>query len=184
MTPRDIYDAAYAYIGTAEIAGPHHNPLVVEFFKTIGHSWVKDDETPWCAAYVGHVLESLGIPSTGRPNARSYQDWGDEVPLADAVPGDVCVFWRGSPNSWQGHVGFFHGLGGDTIHVLGGNQSNRVSVAPYPVARLLGVRRAPGVRLVSPELDRFLDLDGMTVAELKAAIARFTDELARRPEET
>jgi hypothetical protein len=40
-----------------------------------------------------------------------------------------------------GHVGLFAGLEGTHVLVLGGNQSNGVSVARFPVARVLGVRR-------------------------------------------
>jgi hypothetical protein len=41
----------------------------------------------------------------------------------------------------QGHVGLFYGLDGDNVRVLGGNQSNAVTVASFPRSRVLGVRR-------------------------------------------
>ena len=139
---RAIYDAAHAYLGLEEWPGARHNPAIVEFAKTVGHGWVQDDETPWCASFVGAVLSQLGLPHTGRLNARSYLDWGDEVPLERAHRGDIVVFWRGSRDGWKGHVGFYEGVDRQgNILVLGGNQGNRVSIAPYSRERLLSVRR-------------------------------------------
>jgi hypothetical protein len=46
------------------------------------------------------------------------------------------VFERGS----GGHVGFAVGQDGTALHVLGGNQSNAVTVARIAKTRLLGAR--------------------------------------------
>lgn len=118
-----------------------HNPKVVKYFADVGHDWVKDDETAWCAAFLGAMLKKAGFDHTGKLNARSYLDWGFEVPLDQAKEGDVVVFSRGNPNGWQGHVGFYISHNGKDIRVLGGNQSNQVNISSYPRKRLLGVRR-------------------------------------------
>jgi uncharacterized protein (TIGR02594 family) len=135
------YELARAEIGTKEVPGSAHNQAVVDYFAEVGHSWVQDDETAWCAAFVGAMLKRAGMPQTGKLNARSYLDWGQPVDPDQAKPGDVVVFWRGDKNGWQGHVGFFVRRDGGQIIVLGGNQSNRVSEAGYAASRLLGVRR-------------------------------------------
>ena len=135
------YAKAKAHIGTKEVKGKAHNPEIVGWFGQVGHSWVSDDETAWCAAFVGAMLQLGGLPSSRKLNARSYLDWGRVVDLADAQPGDVVIFTRGDPQGWQGHVGFFVRRDGNSIIVLGGNQSNEVNTSPYPVSRLLGVRR-------------------------------------------
>lgn len=141
------FEAASKYIGLEEYPGARHNETVVGFAKAVGHGWVEDDETPWCASFAGAVLAQVGLPHTGKLNARSYLNWGEEVALEYAKPGDVVVFWRGSPDSWKGHVGFYAGRDGNgNIQVLGGNQGNKVSKAPYPESRLLGVRRAKAPR--------------------------------------
>jgi uncharacterized protein (TIGR02594 family) len=140
-----ILAAAGEHLGLEEWPGARHNPAIVAMFADSGHSWVQDDETPWCAAFVGSVLASVGLPHTGKLNARSYLEWGGAVRLQDAKPGDVVVLWRNSPASWQGHVGFFVRFQGDRVVLRGGNQGNKVSDAPYPVDRVLGVRRADGV---------------------------------------
>jgi uncharacterized protein (TIGR02594 family) len=135
--------AAGEYLGLTEWPGSKHNPEVVEFFEEVGHGWVKDDETPWCAAFVGSVLGEIGIPGTGKLNARSYLDWGGPVNLP--TPGDVVVFWRGSPSGWQGHVAFFvRWDGASHLIVRGGNQGNAVNDKRYPVNRVLGFRRYGG----------------------------------------
>lgn len=140
---KTAYALASEEVGMQEIKGPMHNPEIVRMFAEVGHSWVKDDETAWCAAFNGAMLERAGLPSTRKLNARSYLDWGQPVQLADAQPGDMVIFSRGDPAGWQGHVGFFVKNAGTHIQVLGGNQSDSVSVARYPVSRLLGVRRWP-----------------------------------------
>jgi len=136
------YEMAKEDLGTWEWA-EGHNPKVVQYFKDVGHGWVKDDETAWCAAFVGAMLKRAGLPHTGKLNARSYMEWGDPIDIEDAKPGDIVVFWRGSPSSWQGHVGFYEDHDANNVMVLGGNQANQVNVKPYPKDRLLAVRRDP-----------------------------------------
>ncbi len=31
-------------------------------------------------------------------------------PDTSPLPGDIVIFWRGSPASWEGHVGIFFGF--------------------------------------------------------------------------
>jgi uncharacterized protein (TIGR02594 family) len=139
-----ILAAAGEHLGLKEWPGSKHNPQVVKMFEDSGHAWVKDDETPWCAAFVGSVLASVGIQGTGQLNARSYLNWGE--PVRDPRPGDVVIFWRGTKGGWQGHVGFFVRWHGEDIVVRGGNQGNAVSDAVYSGSRLLGFRRAKSQR--------------------------------------
>lgn len=140
-----ILEAAGAYIGMTEWPGAEHNPKILDLFATVGHGQAQDDETPWCAAFVGSVLASLGLPHTGRLNARSYATYGQQVSIQDARPGDIVVFWRGSRTSWQGHVAFLVRFDGDRVIVRGGNQGNAVTDAPYAIDRIVAIRRADGV---------------------------------------
>lgn len=122
--------------GIREIKGKTHNSKIISFFKNIG-SWVRDDETPWCAAFVGSVLEDCLIPSTSKPSARSYTKWGQK--LDGPATGAVVVFWRGRRLGWSGHVGFVEGKDEKGhLMVLGGNQSNAVNVKPFNTNRVLG----------------------------------------------
>lgn len=138
------FDIARTYLGIKEVAGPRDNPKIMEMYASVGHDWVEHDETAWCAAFVGHCLEKAGIRSTRALNARSYLTFGEPVAVTDAREGDIVVFERGS-SSWQGHVAFFIKATATQIEVLGGNQSNGVTIARYPRSRLLGIRRPIGV---------------------------------------
>jgi len=90
----------------------------------------------------------LRLPRSKSLAARSWLRVGRVISLDEAEPeNDVIILRRGASDAGPevrnapGHVGFFSGLEGDVIHVLGGNQGNSVSVAPYNSARLLGARR-------------------------------------------
>ena len=83
------YVIALEELGTREIRGAQHNPQIVEYAAKVGHDWVEDDETPWCASFLGWALEEADLPSTRKLNARSYLDWGKPVDINDAQPGDV-----------------------------------------------------------------------------------------------
>jgi uncharacterized protein (TIGR02594 family) len=135
---------AQSYVGTDEIRGSKDNPVIVQYFDDVGHGWVKDDETPWCAAFVGAVLAEAGYEHTGSLAARSYLKWGHEA--KDPKYGDVVVFWRGKKDGWQGHVGFFVRETKEYVYVLGGNQGNSVNVSRYSKSRVLGYRRPASLR--------------------------------------
>ncbi len=138
---RSAYSYALEDLGTWEWKDGH-NPKVVQYFADVGHSWVQDDETAWCAAFVGAMLKKAGKPHTGKLNARSYLDYGEKIHLDEAEQGDILIFTRGDPSGWQGHVGFYTGQRTTTsVNVLGGNQGNQVNIRSYPISRLLGVRR-------------------------------------------
>lgn len=138
---------ALSSLGLSEISGSQHNPLILQWWKAIRAPFT-DDETPWCAAFVGGVLEHCGLRSTRSAAARSYQNWGTK--LDGPCVGAVVVFWRGSPNSAKGHVGFVVGRDKfNNLLVLGGNQGNKVSIKAFPYGRVIGYRwpkalEAPG----------------------------------------
>jgi peptidoglycan hydrolase-like protein with peptidoglycan-binding domain len=68
-------------------------------------------------------------------------------PVANPKPGDIVVFWRESPQSWKGHVGFFMGFNqdGSKVFSLGGNQGDSVSIKAYDAGKVLGFRRVAEV---------------------------------------
>lgn len=128
--------AARGELGVREVRGRTANPKIVAYFKASGHGGIVDDETAWCAAFVNWALWKAGIRGTMALNARSFLKWGKEC---KGTPGAVVVFSRGSSN-WQGHVGFWLGESGHMVRVLGGNQSDGVTVSMYPKARIVGIR--------------------------------------------
>jgi len=126
--------------GISEIKGTKHNPEIVQFWKDIKRGGIKDDETPWCAAFVGACLERAGIKSSRFESAKSYLEWG--VKLDKPVDGCIVVFTR----TGGGHVGFVVGQDskGDLL-VLGGNQQDQVKVSAFGVDRVTGYRWPTGV---------------------------------------
>ena len=134
-----LFESAKAHLGTWEWA-EGHNPKVLNYYALSGHGEVKEDEVPWCAAFVGAVLAINGLPNTGSLLARSYADYGEEVSLNAGQTGDIVVLKRGN-SSWQGHVGFLHSYQGDKVMLLGGNQGNQVNVSGYSRSKIIAIRR-------------------------------------------
>ena len=143
----NITEIAFMNYGLKEIQGPEGNtPEILNFFKQIGHKWVKTDETAWCAAFVNYCLHMAGFPMTGKLNARSFLELGERVSSPRPIGSfnhtvDLVVFWRGDPSSWKGHVGFYIKERENLIYTLGGNQSNQVKISAYDRSRLLEYRR-------------------------------------------
>jgi uncharacterized protein (TIGR02594 family) len=98
-----------------------------------------EDEDAWCSAFLCWTMEQCGTPHTHSGAARSWLTWGVESPPRF---GAVVVFWRGSPDGWQGHVGILVASRGGDLYVLAGNQGNAVSISPMPRSRVLGYRWA------------------------------------------
>ena len=83
---------ARKHIGLRETKGGKHHPEIVQFWKDIKRGGIKDDETPWCAAFVGAMLERVGVKSTRFESAKSYLDWGQLLALP--VVGCIVIFTR------------------------------------------------------------------------------------------
>ncbi|RTQ01319.1 TIGR02594 family protein [Enterobacter sp. WCHEn045836] len=130
---------ARKFIGLREIPGPEHAPEILQMWRDIRRSGIKDDETPWCAAFAGSMLERTGIRSTRFEGARSYLEWGEK--LDKPIYGCVVVFSR----SGGGHVGFVVGkTDSGNLLVLGGNQSDAVNIRAFSTDRVTGYRWPEG----------------------------------------
>ena len=128
-------EEAEKYIGLKEVSGPKNNSTVVDFWKRIHLSGISNDEIPWCAAFVGAVLENVGLKSTRSGLAKSYLNWG--IALKSPALGSVVVFTR----KGGGHVGFVVGKDKNgNLYVLGGNQSDSVSIKLFKTDNIVGYR--------------------------------------------
>lgn len=136
-----LINIALSQYGVTEIVGKEHNPIVVNYFKEIGHTWVTTDETAWCSAFINWVALKAKVERSNKLTARSWLQVGTEI--KEPKLNDLVVFWRSEKTSWKGHVGLFISYSEDKkyIYVLGGNQNNQVNIKKYPVYRLLGFRR-------------------------------------------
>jgi uncharacterized protein (TIGR02594 family) len=129
--------AAWAELGQRETAGASSNPRIAGYFRRAGHPSVTDDAVPWCAAFVGACLEATGFKGSRSLAARSYLAWG--VAADTPAFGAITVLSRGSDPA-AGHVGFLVGRTERSVVLLGGNQSDAVTVAAFDAARVLGYR--------------------------------------------
>ncbi len=133
------FSVATHFKGTSEVHGSVDNPKIVEMFRVSGHPEVQDDETPWCAAFVGTCLRLSGYRSSGSLGARSYQKFGQDL-KQQPRRGCIVVFWRGDPKAATGHVAFYDRDDGDQVLVLGGNQGDEVTTRGFPKSRVLAYR--------------------------------------------
>lgn len=126
---------ARQHIGLAEIPGKEHSPVITGWLTTL-KAWWRDDETPWCGVFVAACMREAGMELPKHwYRAKGWLDWGHELPAPRI--GCVVVYER----KGGGHVGFVVGRDANgRILTLGGNQGNRVSVAPFDMSRVIGYR--------------------------------------------
>ena len=140
-------------IGVKEVPGKGDNPQVVKYhaYATVDNKQGMADSVPWCASFIAYCLEQVGMGSTNNKAARSYLKWGVSS-AKDPLPGDIVVFWRGSKNGWQGHVGFLveKKVNGQ-LYVLGGNQSDAVNIKMFTPYQVLDIRRSSKMHELNDE---------------------------------
>lgn len=143
------YKMAHVFLGRTEIPGSDNDPLIMEWLK-LDHSWPSCDEVPWCSAFVNWICKLWGLPRSKSLMARSWLAVGEKIrhPIRAKKGFDVVILSRGrhpqpGPEviTAPGHVGFFSCYKGEDVLILGGNQSNTVSVQSYSKSKILGVRR-------------------------------------------
>lgn len=116
------------------------NGFLSRWLRSDGRTLGDPAKLPWCGDFVETCVR-LGLPSEPFPGALGENPyWARNwALLGTATPptyGAVLVFERGS----GGHVGFAVGEDGAYYQVLGGNQSNAVTVARIAKSRLLAAR--------------------------------------------
>lgn len=160
MTTAAWVTEAKKHIGLSELKGPQHRAEILQFWKDIKRGGIKDDETPWCAAFVGAMLERVGVKSSRFESAKSYLQWGKT--LTKPVAGCVVVFTRDG----GGHVGFLMGADkAGNLLVLGGNQSDAVNIRTFPVSRVTGYRWPLEIPVPAGELPVYASGGQVSVTE-------------------
>lgn len=133
-------DTAYRLIGTREKPGKGSNEAILGWAKDIKIISYDNDDIPWCGLFVAHCVGSQ-LPEEVLPNnplgAKNWKIFGDKV---SPRFGAIMVFWRDNPESGKGHVGFYWAEDDEAYHILGGNQSNSVSVTRIAKSRLITAR--------------------------------------------
>ena len=140
-----LLEVMQSRLGVQEVPGDADNPVILGWFKAIGHPEVNHDETSWCAVTVSSALIECGLPCTPRDvnmMARSYLSYGVKC---EPQPGAIAIWPRGT--GWQGHVnvvesvapdGFVVCIGGNQGGLAGGDAVTRTK--PMDPAKALGFR--------------------------------------------
>lgn len=127
------------------VKGLHEGRNFAELYawlKSAG-SAVNPKTTAWCGDAVETAIRRALPDETLPANpfaSIAYLEFG--VRLDRPAVGAVLVFWRGRPDGWQGHVGFYVGEDEQHYFVLGGNQSDAITITKIRKRRI----REGGVR--------------------------------------
>lgn len=134
--PKMVSEALKEY-GTVETPGSANNAKIMAWAKEVGLKNVYTaDSVPWCGLFIKLVAERAGKKAVKDPLwALNWSSFGNKI--GQPCLGDVLTFTRDS----GGHVGLYIGEDKDTYHVLGGNQSDSVSVTRIYKKRLHSARR-------------------------------------------
>jgi uncharacterized protein (TIGR02594 family) len=132
-------DEAKKHIGLKEIIGAGNNKIIQSWLTNL-KAWWNGDDTAWCGTYVAHCIKTAGYPLPKHwYRALDWLNWGVEI--ASPCYGCIVVFSR----KGGGHVGFVVGMDNKgRLMVLGGNQGDVVSIAPFETSRVAGYRMPVG----------------------------------------
>lgn len=126
-------------IGNGEIGGNNKGQYVQQYNRGM--------EAAWCAGFVSWVLEQDGYSKLAYSrSAKAIYNEAKSKNMVSDTPnkGDLIVFWRESPTSWKGHIGFVEEVKGEYIYTIEGNVGDfpaKVSRFKYhknKVPKLLG----------------------------------------------
>jgi uncharacterized protein (TIGR02594 family) len=131
------YGLATREIGKREIGNTNNRPETT-CYRQLAQCGQPGDS--WCAIFVNAMFASFGppVPGTRSPSSQSFRSNNNFVKLSGPALGAVVVFWRESPDSGKGHVGFYRGETAQSVYVLGDNEDNMVQIEPMPKNQLIG----------------------------------------------
>jgi uncharacterized protein (TIGR02594 family) len=136
--PRMLVEALRLY-GTIETPGAGNTPAIMTWANEVGGNIAdvyKADSIPWCGLFMAVVAKRADkeVPKSALW-ALSWSTFG--IHTDNPMLGDTLVFVRNG----GGHVGIYVGEDDTAYHVLGGNQSDKVSIARVAKTRLYTARR-------------------------------------------
>lgn len=141
--------SAYLFKGIREITGPSSHQQILAWLKRTESLYptdltIDDSKYAWCGVFVGNMVldERVTNPDIPAPPkyfqaAAKWRDWGTAVLFKNAQRGDVVVLRR--PGGF--HVAIVSGIPHAGLKVIGGNQSDALTVAEYPWSKVVAVRR-------------------------------------------
>lgn len=150
---------AFQWLGFRET-----NKGIADFLRSDGATVGDPAKIPWCGDFVQTVI-ALTLPNEILPVnpywALNWIKFGQDA--RGYMLGAICVFSR----TGGGHVGFVMGHDNTYVHVLGGNQSNSVSVTKVSKANLKALRW--------PATQTLVGVMELPLSTLNATISRSED---------
>lgn len=136
-----VVRAALGYYGLKEVIGKANNPIIMQWAKDLGLEKIYTaDSIAWCGLSQSIWVKEAGYTPVKDPLwALNWKNFGTSIAKKDAMLGDVLTFKR----KGGGHVGLYVGESATTFFVLGGNQSDSVSITEIKKDRLQSVSRCP-----------------------------------------
>jgi uncharacterized protein (TIGR02594 family) len=126
-----------SYRGLHEVK---NKEALIQWLRSDGTSVGDPSKIPWCGDAVETAIKKslLNEVFTGNLKKNPYwaRNWLEFGENTKPVVGAILVFGRGS----GGHVGFYMGETKTHFLVLGGNQTNSITISKIAKNRLLGAR--------------------------------------------
>lgn len=134
--------AGLEHLGVKEIPGKESHPVIISMAIELGVRGIyTNDDTSWCALFQSYICKITGKPMPFKSykilRAKSFASWGNPVVRGEERLGDILVFKRPGGH----HVGMYIAESNISFFVLGGNQSNAVSITEIKKERLMACRR-------------------------------------------
>lgn len=160
--------SARAKLGTREAPGAANSPTIMGWAKRLGNKVLgmvyNADSVPWCGLLVAACVAEDGLTPPPVPvRAKAWATWGQNIRPERIAPGAVLVFER----EGGGHVGFYVGEDDTAYHVLGGNQSDAVTITRIAKSRCIA-RRWPHGRPVIGKLVMMKAIAGVPLSRNEA----------------
>lgn len=146
-SPKILLEALKHY-GVLEHRDKDNNPDILKWAQELGGK-VEDvytaDSIPWCGLFIGIVVKrARGVEEVVKDPlwALNWSTYGVKAECAKL--GDILTFVRKTSDGKKaGHVAIYVGEDNEAYHILGGNQSDKVSIARIKKDRLYAIRRPP-----------------------------------------
>lgn len=129
-------EAGIKLIGLREGVGKSDNKTIIDWALSEGGDIAKDythDSIPWCALFANHILTKVGLKGTETLWALDFAGKWPSIKLAGPAVGAFAPMLRNG----GGHIGVVVGKDQHgNIMLLGGNQNDAVTIAPFAQSRL------------------------------------------------
>lgn len=158
--PRMLREALALYM-TTETPGSASNPVIMGWAKEVGlTNAYSSDSVPWCGLFMAVVARRADKVVPKDPLwALNWLNFGRPVDVP--MLGDVIVLKRDG----GGHVTLYVAEDDDYYYGLGGNQSDKVTIAPIAKSRRPWFRRPAYINQPGNVRRILLDDEGQQLAQ-------------------